>query len=243
MTIAKPVVIVVGADKGGVGKTTISRTLLDYFVASSIPCRAFDTESPRGTLKRFNADITEIVDLTSTTDQMKIFDSLAVGAPTVTVIDVRAGVMSTALESLKNIGFLDMARSGSLTFAVFHVLGSSIASLDEIAATATYMSGVKYCLVKNHVSNNTFFEWDTATFNSYFNRIQDAVGIDVPQLDPMAFEQVEVASLSFVQYIGDTKQSFVLRGHVRHWLGNVWKEFDKIRLAELVGMPQVERRP
>ena len=32
--MAKPVVIVVGADKGGVGKTTVSRTLLDYFSAN-----------------------------------------------------------------------------------------------------------------------------------------------------------------------------------------------------------------
>ena len=31
--MAKPAVIIVGADKGGVGKSTISRTLLDYFTA------------------------------------------------------------------------------------------------------------------------------------------------------------------------------------------------------------------
>ena len=48
--MAKPAVILVGADKGGVGKTTVSRALLDYLIAQSIPTRAFDTESPRGTL-------------------------------------------------------------------------------------------------------------------------------------------------------------------------------------------------
>jgi len=51
--VAKPAVIIVGADKGGVGKTTVARTLLDYFTAHQIPTRAFDTEAPRGTLKRF----------------------------------------------------------------------------------------------------------------------------------------------------------------------------------------------
>src|SRR5450755_3492736 len=64
--MAKPVVIVVGTDKGGVGKTTVSRTLLDYFDGNNIPTRAFDTESPRGTLKRFHPDVTEIVDMTTT---------------------------------------------------------------------------------------------------------------------------------------------------------------------------------
>ena len=48
--MAKPAVIIVGADKGGVGKTTVARTLLDYFIAQQIPTRAFDTEAPRGTL-------------------------------------------------------------------------------------------------------------------------------------------------------------------------------------------------
>ena len=45
--MAKPAVILVGADKGGVGKTTVSRALLDYFIAHNIPTRAFDTEARR----------------------------------------------------------------------------------------------------------------------------------------------------------------------------------------------------
>jgi hypothetical protein len=151
--MAKPVVIVVGADKGGVGKTTVSRTLLDYFETNNVPTRAFDTESPRGTLKRFHPDVTEIVDMTTTSDQMKIFDTLNAAAPSVTVIDVRAGLMSPALASLRDIGFLDAAKSGQITFAVFHMLGPSIASLDEIAETANFMQGAKYFLVKNFVND------------------------------------------------------------------------------------------
>ncbi len=50
----KPVVLLIGADKGGVGKTTIARTVLDYLAANGTPARAFDTEFPRGTLKRFH---------------------------------------------------------------------------------------------------------------------------------------------------------------------------------------------
>lgn len=46
--MTKPVVIVVGADKGGVGKTTVSRTLLDYFSTNNVQTRAFDTELSSG---------------------------------------------------------------------------------------------------------------------------------------------------------------------------------------------------
>src|ERR1700726_665514 len=113
--MAKPVVIVVGADKGGVGKTTVSRTLLDYFSANNVPTRAFDTEYPRGTLKRFHPDITEIVDMTATADQMKIFDTLNAVSPSVTVIDARAGLLSPALASRGDTGFLDGAKTGRIT--------------------------------------------------------------------------------------------------------------------------------
>lgn len=240
--MAKPAVIVVGADKGGVGKTTVSRTVLDYFSANNVPTRAFDTESPRGTLKRFHPDITEIVDMTSTSDQMKIFDTLNSAAASVTVIDVRAGLLSPALASLRDIGFLDAARSGQITFAVFHILGPSIASLDEIAETAAFMNGAKYFLVKNFINNTSFFEWDQATYNSYFHKIRDATEITIPKLNEMAYEQVEVASVPFLSFVGNkgpkgepANYSFVLRGYVRHWLSNVWGEFDRIKLTEIIG--------
>jgi len=250
--MAKPVVIVVGADKGGVGKTTVSRTLLDYFDANNVPTRAFDTESPRGTLKRFHPEITEIVDLTTTSDQMKIFDTLNAASPSVTVIDVRAGLMSPTLASLRDIGFLDAARSGQITFAVFHMLGPSIASLDEIAETANFMQGAKYFLVKNFVNDTHFFEWDKKTYDLYFRKIGDATELSIPKLNEMAFEQVEVASVPFLKFVANkgvndeaADYSFVLRGYVRHWLMNVWQEFDRIKLTDLVGSSKsarIERR-
>ncbi|RTL55391.1 MAG: hypothetical protein EKK40_01235 [Bradyrhizobiaceae bacterium] len=240
--MAKPAVIVVGADKGGVGKTTVSRTVLDYFSANNIPARAFDTEAPRGTLKRFHPGITEIVDMTTTADQMKIFDTLNTAGANVTVIDVRAGLLSPTLASLRDIGFLDAARSGQITFAVFHILGPSIASLNEIAETANFMEGARYFLVKNFINTSSFFEWDQATYNSYFKRIKNATEITIPKLDEMAYEQVEVSSVPFLKFVANkgtrdesANYSFVLRGYVRHWLSNVWGEYDRIKLTDIVG--------
>jgi len=67
----------VGADKGGVGKTTIARTLLDYLATRNTPSRAFDSEFPRGTLKRFHPKVTEVIDLETAADQIKVIDTLA----------------------------------------------------------------------------------------------------------------------------------------------------------------------
>jgi hypothetical protein len=244
--MAKPTVILVGADKGGVGKTTVARTLLDYFSAHQVPTRAFDTESPRGTLKRFHPDATEVVDVTAVPDQMKIFDTLGSASASVTVIDVRAGLLSSTLQALSDIGFLESAKKGQIAFAVFHILGPSIASLNEIGETARFVGDARYFLVKNRINDSAFFEWNPATYNSYFNKIKGAAEITIPKLNEMACEQMELASQPFVSFIanknakGDAANySFVMRGYVRHWLGNVWGEYDRVKLTELVA-PKVE---
>ena len=241
--MAKPTVILVGADKGGVGKTTVTRALLDYFQAHSIATRAFDTESPRGTLRRFFPEITEVVDMTAVPDQMKIFDTLGGHDNRVTVIDIRAGLLSHTLRSLRDMGFIEATKKAQITFAVFHILGPSITSLDEIAETAGYAADGHYFLVKNFINNTSFFEWDPGTYTSYFRKIRNAVELTIPKLDEMACEQVELASVPYFTFVsnrtakGEQAQfSFVLRGYVRHWLAQVWGEFDRAKLNEIVGI-------
>src|SRR6202167_2874058 len=239
--MSKPTVIVVGADKGGVGKTTVARTLLDYFTAHHLPTRAFDTESPKGTLKRFHPENCDIVDVTSVADQMRIFDTLTSADASVTIIDVRAGLLSPTLRALRDIGFLDAVKKGQITFIVFHILGSSIASLNEIEETSPFTTDANYFLVKNFINNTSFFEWDEATHASYFRKFKDAIEITIPKLNEMAYEQVELASVPFLTFVanrnakGDTAHySFVLRGYVRHWLGNVRAEYDRIKLNDII---------
>ena len=81
--------------------------------------------------------------------------------------------------------------------------GPWIASLEEIAETARVVGDANYFLVKNFVNNTTFFEWDPATYNSYFKKIKAAEEITIPKLNEMAYEQVEVASVPFVSFVGN----------------------------------------
>jgi len=236
--MAKPTVVVVGADKGGVGKTTVARTVLDYFTAHHVPARAFDSEAPKGTLKRFHPDVTDIVDVTSVSDQMRHLRH-ADGSERDRDRRARRDASPT-LRSLRDIGFLDSVKKGQITFVVLHILGSSIASLNEIEDTASFIGDANYFLVKNFINNTSFFEWDQATHSSYFKK-KDAVAITIPKLNEMAFEQVELASVPFLTFVankgpkGETANySFVLRGYVRHWLGNVWGEYDRIKLNDIV---------
>jgi hypothetical protein len=59
----------------------------------------------------------------------------------------------------------------------------------------------------------------------------------------MAYEQVELVAAPFTNFIANkaanglpANHSFVLRGYVRHWLENVWSEFDRVKFLDLVGV-------
>jgi dethiobiotin synthetase len=227
--MAKPLIIMVGADKGGVGKTTITRTLLNYFKSKSINYRAYDTEAPNGVLKRFHPD-SDIVDLALVADQMMVLDTISTAC--VTVVDIRAGLLTPTLETFANVGLLDQVRSSDVNLAVLHVLGASVASLNEVALTAGIIKGAKHYLVKNHINDTAFFEWDKATSDTAFNTPNDGV-IEIPRLAELACEHVESKGSAYDSFAGDSANSFVLRGYVRTWLRSAYAAYDAVGLDTL----------
>ena len=235
----KPTLILVGADNGGVGKTTVSRALLDFFARKNLLTRAFDTENPRGTLKRFYPANTEIIDLGNVAHQMKLLDTMETANVPVTIVDFKAGNMSYALDMFDRIGALDAARNGAFNLGLFHVIGPSIASLDEIAEISRYLKGVHYVVTRNFINETNFFEWDQATQRKYFAQIPKAQEIAVPKLNEMAYEQVDLAGVTFKDFIDNRapdgaqgKYSFVLRGYVKKWCSEIDEQFAHVKLVQ-----------
>ncbi len=241
----KPLLIMVGADKGGVGKTTTSRALLDFLARRNVLARAFDTENPRGTLHRFYPNITQIIDLHEVADQMKVLDTMQTAAVKVSVVDLKAGSLSESLDTFEKIGVLEAARNGDFDMALFHVVGPSIASLDEMGEIAKYTKGISYIVARNFINETNFFEWDEKTFKKYFAGLSNAREIEIPKLNEMAYEQVDLAGVTFSDFIAnktpkgqDANYSFVLRGYVRKWMSDVDKEFEKLELMKSLLSPQ-----
>ena len=145
----------------------------------------------------------------------------------VTVIDVRAGLLSKMLKTLAEIGFLEMVKESKVRVVVLHVLGSSIASFNEIKTTQAALPGCQHFLVTNHTNDAPFFEWNGDTAKLALS-VGDGV-LDIPKLNELAVEHVETAGIAFTDFVA-TSKSFVVRGYVRHWLAAVFAEFNKVKL-------------
>lgn len=231
-----PSIIIVGADKGGVGKTTMSRVLLDYLAKRKIEYRAFDCEHPAGDLKRF-APEAEIIDIANVQDQMKVFDGA--GTDRVTVLDLRGGLLSPTLRALEEARLLEDVRNQQMRLVLLHVLGPTMGSISEIASAAQRIGGgaAHHFVVKNHINQTQYFEWDSGDAQALWRRMQN-VTIDVPQLSEIACETMQKLGGSFLTFCRDKHpagpQSRVLRGRVQTWLETIWAEFDRIGLEKLL---------
>jgi hypothetical protein len=223
-----PRLVIIGADKGGVGKTTVTSALLDYLEKNhqGDVVRAFDTEPEPGRLKIKYPAKTEVVDFTVSSGIMRVLDTMM--QTPLTVIDTKAGILSDTLQLLENIGTLDKAKNGDLKITLLHVLGGTRSSFDEIKGVAEKLLPARHCLVKNHINDNSFFKWDPEMAKF----LQGGV-IEVPKLDALAGEHVDAAGVGFAKFRDDPTRSETLRGFVRYWLSRVFIAFDAAQLNAL----------
>ena len=77
------------------------------------------------------------------------------------------------------------------------------------------------------------------THRKYFANIPKAQEIDIPKLNEMAYEQVDLAGVTFKDFIDNRaadgqpgKFSFVLRGYVRKWCSEIDEEFAHVKLMQ-----------
>lgn len=220
--------VVVLADKGGVGKSTVARTLKDYYQSHGITVRGFDGEhlakdpatGQRGTFARFFPGI-EVVNIEESDDQMKVFDGLHMAQ--VTLLDLPAGTGSRTLANLRTLGFFEGVAAGSLRLSAIHVIGSNKASFDEIEAIRSAVDGADYHTVLNS-TNRSKFEGLPAS-------VKDP--IRVPLLEERTAADVDMQSVGFSAYYANLDNGMVKRGYVNSWLRPVFAEYDRKKLNAL----------
>jgi hypothetical protein len=237
LPMKKPLVILIGADRGGVGKTTCSRALADYLHARGANAKLFDSEFPAGDLKRFAPGAT-IVDIAKTAGQMTVFDSI----DGVSLLDVRAGQFSQTLRSLDEARLLDDVRSGALNLAAVHVLGPTDRSFSEIGDIAGIIGGgARHFLVRNHINEGDFSDWDKNVAFTKQLRSMDGATVSIPHLTFEACDALQKIGTGFDAFARDAVQSRMLRGFVRSWLDAIWRDFDSVKLGELVAQAISDR--
>jgi len=228
---------IVGGDKGGVGKTTVARLLVEYFEEMRKTPRVFDTEHPKGSLLRFHPKITRLIDVTTVKSQIEIFDSLqASRAPH--VVDLRAGTFSNVLSTFEDIAILEQLREGLLDITFFHVIGGNYEALGEVQDAMEQLPIDKHVVVKSHATDPDFVFWSESAIRDQFLKA-GGTEIAIPRLDELVYETVDTNSVPFRSFIQNktldgqpANFSLVLRGYCRKWVADIFAQFAKMDCLE-----------
>ena len=147
----------IGGEKGGVGKSLVSRLLAQHFIDRGLPFTGFDTDRSHGALMRFYAGYASPV----LVDRYEALDAIvesAVATPGQRVlVDLAAQTHAPLVQWMDDSGVLDLAAESGVSVNYWHVMDAGRDSVDLLERLLDrFGSRLSYVLVLNQLRGDDF---------------------------------------------------------------------------------------
>ena len=221
----------VGGEKGGVGKSMVSRVLAQYLIDQNIPFLGFDTDRSHGSLLRFYADYASPVVI----DRYESLDAIVEAAANAEapdkriLVDLAAQTHDLLVRWMDESGVLEMAEEMGIAVRYWHVMDSGKDSLDLLGKLFNrFGSRLKYIIALNQLRGNTFELFDASPEKQRAAELGAKV-ISIKRLHDSAITKIDGSSSSFwsAQNNKDkavTGLGLLERQRVKVWLRNAYSE-------------------
>jgi len=231
MTPTAPSTIhLIGGEKGGVGKSLVSRLLAQHFIDRGVPFTGFDTDRSHGALMRFYAGYASPV----LVDRYEALDAIvesAVATPGQRVlVDLAAQTHAPLVQWMDDSGVLELAADAGVVVNYWHVMDAGRDSVDLLERLLDrFGSRLAYVLVLNQLRGDDF---DQLQRSGQLARAL-ALGARVVRLKHLqdaVLRKIDAADASFWaarQAAGNEgpKLGLLERQRLKLWLGHVSTEF------------------
>ncbi len=229
----------IGGEKGGVGKSVVSRLLAQYFIDRGRPFTGFDTDRSHTSFTRFYADYASpvIVDRYEGLDQVAAsFEQVpAVGQQASVIVDLAAQTAAPLARWVKDSDLLPLLGEMGVTVNFWHISDAGKDSVDLLDRLVnTYGPGPNYIVVKNLGRGSDFTELE----ESAALKKAVALGARVVTLAPLhdsSMRKIDRQNTSFWAAINNRSQDednlgMLERQRVKTWLKNSYEMLDSLPL-------------
>jgi hypothetical protein len=215
----------IGGEKGGVGKSMVSRLLAQYFIDHQTPFLGFDTDRSHGSLLRFYADYTS----PALVDRYEALDAIieaAVDQPGRRVlVDLAAQTHDALVRWMEDSGVLDLADVSGVALHYWHVMDSGRDSVDLLARLLDrFGQRLRYVLVRNQLRGDDFGQLERS------GQLERARGLgaqvmDLKKLQDAVVQKIDSRNASFwaARHNGGSDGAglgLMERQRLKMWLGN-----------------------
>ena len=221
----------IGGEKGGVGKSLVSRLVAQYLIDKELPFLGFDTDRSHGALLRFYAGFASPVLI----DRYEALDSIieaAVEQPERRLlVDLAAQTHGPLVKWMDESGVLDMAGESGFTITYWHVMDSGRDSVDLLKKLLDrFGARLNYVLVRNQMRGDDFGmleqsgEQDRALgFGAHV--------VTIKHLSDSIIQKIDASSSSFwaAQHDADKSRTglgMMDRQRLKMWLRDAYQQID-----------------
>jgi len=223
----------IGGEKGGVGKSMVSRLMAQYFIDHEMPFVGFDTDRSHGSLLRFYPEYASQV-LVDSYEALDRIVEAAVELPGRRVlVDLAAQTQEPLVKWMDESGVLDMADLSGISLHYWHVMDAGRDSVDLLKRLLDrFGQRVHYVLVRNHLRGEDF---------SLLNRsgeLERALGlgaevVDLRHLHDPIVNKIDAKNASFwsarnVTSLDGPNLGLMERQRLKLWMSHAYDGINRI---------------
>ena len=224
----------IGGEKGGVGKSVVSRVLAQYFIDHSRPFAGFDTDRSHTSFARFYQGFASPV----VVDSFEGLDAVVAGFETnpqqSAIVDLAAQTLAPLARWIKESDLLGVFEEMGIAVNFWHVLDDGKDS-SELLGTLVDTFGGKpnYIVVQNYGRGGDFAQL-LASPSLAKATANGAHVIALPRLHEASMRKIDMNNTSFWKAINDRESPQALglleRQRVKTWLATTYAAFDTLPL-------------
>lgn len=223
----------IGGEKGGVGKSVVTRLLAQYYIDKQVPFVGFDSDASHGTFTRFYREYASPV----RTDRYESLDRIpeqALADPQKFIlVDLAAQTDASLTDWLESSGVIDLMQENHVEVYYWHVMDDGKDSFDLLGRLfGRFHSRVKYFIVMNQGRGDRF---DLFLESETCKRAKEleAKFLELPKLHQAAMQKIDHGNTSFWAAVNNPKVSqlgIMERQRVKMWLKRIYADLDQLEI-------------
>jgi hypothetical protein len=223
----------IGGEKGGVGKSLMSRVLAQYMIDREIPFIGFDTDRSHGALMRFYSGYASPVLVDNIEALDSIIEAAAEQPERRVLVDLAAQTHDPLVKWMDDAGVLNLADEMGMTIHYWHVMDSGKDSVDLLKKLLDrFGTGMKYVLVRNQIRGNDFSVLEQSGEQARALQLGARV-VTVKKLGDSVINKIDAGSSSFWKAKNPQDPTggglgLMDRQRVKAWLRDVYREIDDV---------------
>ncbi|MBK6607625.1 MAG: mobilization protein [Leptospiraceae bacterium] len=222
----------IGGEKGGVGKSVISRLLAQYFIDNQIPFKGYDTDRSHNTFLRFYEDFASPTTVDSYEHLDAMIENYDLEMPSRIIVDLAAQTTLPLQKWIEESNVVELSKELNLNLRFWHVMDDSKDSVILLENLLNrFQDKVEYTIVFNQGRGTQFKIFESSSVKD-LAASYNATFVNLKKLHERTMQKIDETNSSFWAAIHNKPQSLGLmeKERVKTWLNSAYDEFRRINV-------------